>query len=124
MNRRFGGTSSQYLHFPPKRRLIFSGLLCEILKLFKLLRPVVHLVGLTKTMTVLNQDSECSGRKSNRAPHEYKLKVLPLGKTGSVLFIKALHAKLIVRSNGKRHAVTQLVEALCFKPEGRGFDSR
>jgi membrane-associated PAP2 superfamily phosphatase len=27
-------------------------------------------------------------------------------------------------TEGKGHAVAWLVEALCYKPEGRGFDSR
>ena len=32
--------------------------------------------------------------------------------------------KLVSTANDVRHAVAQLVEALRYKPEGRGFDSR
>jgi hypothetical protein len=46
----------------------------------------------------------------------------------TVLFFVLLVCKCVLdychREGGWGHPVAQLVEALCYKPEGRGFDSR
>jgi hypothetical protein len=44
----------------------------------------------------------------------------------SLVYYEAMHsldAETNVSSKHFWHAVVQLVEALCYKPEGRGFDS-
>jgi hypothetical protein len=54
-----------------------------------------------------NQDNRQSGQDSSRDPPKYESKALPL--------------TIFLYDRQRGHAVTLLVEALCYKPEGRGF---
>jgi hypothetical protein len=47
-----------------------------------------------------------------------------LGDVGWEMFAEIIVQKWVTASMDKGHAVAQLVEALRYKPERRGFDSR
>jgi len=44
--------------------------------------------------------------------------------SGAMLHVRAANLDLCVSKHQAGHAVAQLFEALHYKPEGRGFDSR
>jgi hypothetical protein len=57
-----------------------------------------------------NQDNRQSGQDSSWEPPKYESRTLPL--------------QYFLYDRQRGHAPTLLVEALCYKPEGRGFDSQ
>ena len=57
------------------------------------------------------------------APRSWKSGAIPLPHSGSQLGLQQDYFTFFYKNN-KGHAVAQLVEALRYKSEGRGFDSR
>jgi hypothetical protein len=77
------------------------------------------------------QHSRCPSLDSNRAPLEYKARAFLLhhNQHGTVVNLHAFNKeanklKIMKVLSTLGHTVEEFVEALCYKPEGRGFESR